>query len=176
MASIPAIPQSQDVTNDAFHGTSEALADEAVKNGFTLPPANSDNRYGRGVYFWHGSRNQAVWWAKKRHPGGTIAVLRAKVAYGRHLNVISWEGQKIVESVAQRLAQRTPSPAITEAAVLNFMVGKGWIETAMVLDLPEQAVKQLFAGSYSVGGPRMILCVYSVEKILERSIVIKEAA
>lgn len=170
--------ESQDVTSEAYHGTKEQTADAISKDGFLLPQqGDTDSRYGRAVYFWLNSKDQARWWAKKRvHPGDTIAVIRAKVAYGRHLNVVSWDGQNLIAKVAKNLADAMAVRTVTEAAVLNFMAHKGWIETALVLDFPEQAPTQLFAGAYSVRGPRLILCVYKVEKIIERTIVLKEAA
>ena len=172
------VRESQDVTSEAYHGTKEHIAGEIIKNGFCLPPVGSpEGRYGRAVYFWLNSKDQAVWWAKKTcNRGDVIAVIRAKAAYGRHLNIVSWDGQKLLAKVARNLAVATSAQTVTEAAALNFMAHKGWIETALVLDFPEQTPVKVFTGSYSVQGPRLILCVYRVEKILERTIVLTEAA
>lgn len=172
----PKITPSADVTSEAYHGTSDAVAIEIIRNGFGLPELSPENRYGKAVYFWFGSREQAKWWARKAHPREAIAIIRATVQYGKHLNLVSWDGQKLVAKVAVYLSKVTPNSEITEAAVLNFMAKKGWIETALVLDMPQTALENLFSGSYSVAGPRLILCVYRVEKILDRTIILQEAA
>jgi hypothetical protein len=170
------VPHVADTTTDAFHGTSDTVAAMIVKDGFGLPELSPDNRYGCGVYFWFGSRDLAKWWARKAHAGVPIAIIRATIAFGKYLNLVSWEGQKLVAKVAVHLSKGTLNSAITEAAVLNFMAQKGWIHTALILDMPAQTPVNLFSGSFSVAGPRLILCVYRVENILEQTIILQEAA
>jgi hypothetical protein len=167
---------SEDVTNEAYHGTSDDCARAIISDGFTLPQPSPDNRYGRAVYFWLNSKDQARWWARKMKGVRVIAVIRAKVAYGKHLNVVSWEGQDLLLKIARKISEATRVQKVTEAAVLNFMAEKGWIETALILDLPQTSVGPILAGFHSVQGTRLILSVYRLENILDRTIVLTEAA
>jgi len=170
------VRETEDVTSEAYHGTSEECARTIEANGFTLPQPNQSNRYGCAVYFWLNSKEQACWWARKIPDVKVIAVIRAKVAYGKHLNIISWEGQEILQKIARKISESTRVSQVTEAAVLNFMAKKGWIETALILDLLQTSVGPILAGFHSVKGTRLILSVYRLENIIERTIVLTEAA
>ena len=174
---MPPVRETADVTDQAFHGCTKPAADQIVQEGFRLPGFNSENRYGNAVYFWMGSKEQAAWWAKRRCAKGTIVtILGSQVAYGLHLNVATWEAQKLMKKVASEIAQRQKTTEVTEAAVLNFLASKGWIETALVVDIPQTAATKLFTSSHSLEGTRLILCVYRLEKILNSRIVLEEAA
>lgn len=169
-----AIIESSEVRDDAYHGTLSDRARAIKAEGFRLPENSEENRYGRAVYFWQASQEQARWWAAMRFPGQVIAVGRSKVQLGRHLNCITFEGQGQLREIARKLADRTKLKQITEAAVLNLLAVKGLIHTALVLDLPAGPTTQVFKGAFSVSGARLILCVYRIQNILEWSIVSEE--
>ena len=181
MAPPPAVRKVRDVTSEAYHGTTQAIADKIVthKEGFKLPnKGNDESRYGNGVYFWLNSKEQAEWWAKKQYEGsGVIAVIRSAVEYGTHINVVSWEGQKILQKVAANLKHKLNVPNVTEAAALNFLAQNHGVDTALILDLPDNKPRTpLFEKFLSPKNARLILCVYKVEKILESAIVVSVAA
>lgn len=183
----PAVPSLLQECNDCFHGTTQQRAESIAARGFELPAlGDADaNRFGRAIYFWKGSKACASWWARrvasKTPTVTTIAVLRSTVRLGKFLDLLTWEGQKFVKKVATELSKRAPSKDYThtDASVLTFMAQKGWIETVQLLDLgPLNAssggVRELFPGSYLFEGPRVIICVYVLENILETSIVLRE--
>ncbi len=174
MQSAEAILPSKDGTSEAYHGTNQEIAGSIESNGFIISTTDRETRYGNGIYFWLYSKESAVWWAKKRYPAKIISVFKSTVDFGRLLNLATPEGEKIVELTARKISQKTGKSRIKEAAVLNFLAQKGWIDTAMVVHMPDIDLGPLFNESYSRRGIRTILCVYNIDKILCSSIVYEE--
>lgn len=82
-----------------FHGCDRAVFDSVVKNG--SPISNSENDYdwlGHGVYFWEGSYERALEWAKRSDKIKKPAVIGAFIKLGNCVDLLDSEHLKSVKS------------------------------------------------------------------------------
>lgn len=72
-----------------FHGCDRAVFDSVIKNG--SPISNSENNYdwlGHGVYFWEGSYERALDWAKQSKAVEKPAVIGAFIKLGNCIDLL----------------------------------------------------------------------------------------
>jgi len=70
-----------------FHGCDKKIADSVIKEGKGLN--QSENKYdwlGHGIYFWEGSDDRAIEWAKNNSKVENPAVIGAIIKLGRKLH------------------------------------------------------------------------------------------
>ncbi|MDN3382543.1 hypothetical protein QL995_07650 [Pseudoalteromonas sp. APC 3358] len=72
-----------------FHGCDRAVFDSVIKNGSSI--SNSENDYdwlGHGVYFWEGSYERALNWAKQSKAVKKPAVIGAFIKLGNCIDLL----------------------------------------------------------------------------------------
>jgi len=94
---------------DAFHGTSEAVARSIITNGFRT--GTESGKFGPGIYFFEGDHNAACWWAKDNQHVKNPVVIRAKVALGRTLllNLLGKQMHGVLETLRSKVGARLAS-------------------------------------------------------------------
>lgn len=173
---MPPDPSCESVTtvvDKCYHGTDEQSEAAIDAQGFKLPEPDASSRYGRGIYFWKGSLENAKWWLESREIRKG-AVFEAKVHLGKHLDLLTEEGRSHLVTIANNLRKSRAGRDLSEfseAAVLSFMAQKKWIETSQILDLGPlpREIKSIMPGVhkwFSPSNARLIICVYRLENIL----------
>lgn len=85
-----------------FHGCSQSVADRVIKNGGGLSNSNNDYDWlGNGIYFWEGSYQRALDWAKQNTRITQPAVVGAFIKLGNCLDLLD---SKYLEEVAATYA------------------------------------------------------------------------
>ncbi|EGQ8190080.1 hypothetical protein Q8V56_003434 [Vibrio cholerae] len=82
-----------------FHGCDRAVFDSVIKNGSSI--SNSENDYdwlGHGVYFWEGSYERALDWAKNSKKITKPAVIGAFIKLGNCIDLLDSKDLKKVKS------------------------------------------------------------------------------
>lgn len=87
-----------------FHGCDRSIFDHVIKHG--SPLNNSENDYdwlGHGIYFWEGSNERALEWAKKSSKVKNPAVIGAFIKLGNCLDLLDSQYLKQVKSTYEIL-------------------------------------------------------------------------
>ncbi len=89
-----------------FHGCDKKVADEVIKNGGNL--SKSENSYdwlGHGIYFWEGSYERALEWAKNNRSVTEPAVVGAFVKLGNCLDLLDSKHLSMVKTTHEILVE-----------------------------------------------------------------------
>jgi len=92
-----------------FHGCDRSVADKVIKQGEAL--AKSENDYdwlGNGIYFWEGSYQRALEWAKASKNISQPAVVGAFIKLGNCLDLLDYEHIQTVKTIYNKLAKLYP--------------------------------------------------------------------
>lgn len=114
-----------------FHGRDQSTADEVIKNGGTLADSTNDYDWlGQGIYFWEGSHERAIAWAKSKAQSKHIrkpAVVGAFLKLGKCLDLLDSEhletvkvAHQILEEEFQKLGMPLPENKVVVGDV-SFM-------------------------------------------------------
>jgi len=82
-----------------FHGCDKTIFDQVIKQGVALSKSENDYDWlGHGVYFWEGSYERALEWAKKNPKVKNAAVIGAFIKLGHCLNLLDLNCLKQVKA------------------------------------------------------------------------------
>ncbi|OAT54932.1 hypothetical protein [Providencia heimbachae] len=85
-----------------FHGCDRTVFDSVVKNGTSI--SSSENNYdwlGHGVYFWEGSYDRALDWAKRSNKIKNPAVIGAFIKLGNCIDLLDSEHLQKIKATYQ---------------------------------------------------------------------------
>lgn len=154
------IPISETKIEDAFHGTGELVAMAIEKSGFKI---NSFRKSycGQGIYFWEGSEERAVTWARKRGHG-RIGVIKSKIELRKCLNLCIPECRSMLRNFYLDLKKRRDL-TIDPPTAISMLAGKTTADTVVYAQVkPRQA---LFDEPPYVDDVSIIICVRNLECI-----------
>ena len=99
-----------------FHGCDRTVFEKVIKHGEHL--SNSENNYdwlGHGIYFWEGSNERALEWAKKSLKAESPAVVGAFIKLGNCIDLLDTvhlkkvkSSYEILKSECEKLGQDLP--------------------------------------------------------------------
>ncbi|UTM57040.1 hypothetical protein L4174_014750 [Photobacterium sp. CCB-ST2H9] len=82
-----------------FHGCDRAVFDQVVKGGSSINKSENDYDWlGHGIYFWEGSYERAMAWAKSSSKINNPAVIGAFIKLGNCIDLLDSEGLKSVST------------------------------------------------------------------------------
>jgi hypothetical protein len=155
---------------DAYHGTDKQSIEIILKEGFK--PSHGDTQYlGDGVYFFEGSKAEALTWARNRCRERNSAgpgVLRAQVNLGRCLDLNTQEGRALILQVQFEFNQRIKK-TVNDATAINALAtifrekGKP-LDTVRATHIGRNR-KSLFEGSRFDYQSQLIICVITLTSI-----------
>jgi hypothetical protein len=154
---------------EAYHGTSQANADQIIKSGFQIQKG-ADNMLGDGVYFWDAQFSQACRWAKKadrRSP----AVIKSNVRMGRRLNLTEEKHADMIRETIREAEKR--GTKMTEVAAIALTAHVVHADTVTAVRRTD-STRQMVHGSTWPALPayvESIICVRTLQNILSREIV-----
>ena len=103
-----------------FHGCDKNVSEQVIKQGTHL--SNSENAYdwlGHGIYFWEGSYERALEWAKKNSAIKNPTVIGAFIKLGNCIDLLDSEHLKqvkstyeILKSECEELGQELPQNTV----------------------------------------------------------------
>ncbi len=83
-----------------FHGCDRSVADKVIKQGEALVRSENDYDWlGHGVYFWEGSYERALEWAKADKNISQPAVVGAFIKLGNCLDLLDYQHLETVKTV-----------------------------------------------------------------------------
>lgn len=166
------LEHSGKVVPDAYHGTELSRAEKIVNDNEFIPSTREDSFLGFGVYFWEGSAENAVWWAKLTHKDSkAYGVLKATVELGRCLDLMAKENRNELRRWKDTLTKRYRDRTITDALAINSYAGRrtGHVDTVRCVFAPAKP-KPLFTGSRILDF-RLVICVRNVKNISSIALV-----
>ena len=83
-----------------FHGCDRSVADRVIKHGEALVKSENDYDWlGHGIYFWEGSYQRALQWAKASKNISEPAVVGAFIKLGNCLDLLDYEHIQTVKTI-----------------------------------------------------------------------------
>jgi len=87
-----------------FHGCDQSVFDQAIQKGAHLSSSENDYDWlGHGIYFWEGSFERALEWAKKKPEINKPSVVGAFIKLGNCIDLLDSEHLKQVKSTYEIL-------------------------------------------------------------------------
>jgi hypothetical protein len=166
----------------AYHGTTEAEADDLVE-GVAFKPSNKTFEWlGKGVYFWEYAPKQAWWWGKEMRKYKKPAVVGAMIRLGNCLDLLDPENVRWLRSVYDDIIpkwrkakvpipQNVLSKRSLDCAMLNWIYSqsdksKSSIETCRGVFVPTSSAKRVWRGSWIYDEAHIQICVREQKNIL----------
>lgn len=120
--------QLDPITVTGYHGTSRAIADRILAEGF-VPSVNDWDWLGHGVYFWQDAPIRAYRWAQDRLTDPVVVA--ARIRLDGFVELLDQRGMKTLQDLAadfekEELATRlanTGGANRLDCAVFNFATG-----------------------------------------------------
>lgn len=165
-----------DTVSNAFHGTTVEAARQIVSQDCGFTPTVSDQLFlGTGVYFYEGDERAARKFARSAHRKRRVAVLRAKIRWGRCLNLFVRAHRMALQQVEKRLRSAGVIDA-TMGQVINDLAQKFEIDTVKGVQVqePNTSVPRFFAESEVGSFSKLMICVRNTSNILTCEIVMED--
>ncbi len=105
---------------DAYHGTSQQIAEEIQAGGKFLPSTGEKQFLGDGVYFFESSERHARDWARNIRKFEEIGIICAAINLGRCLELNNKAHRDFIRFTAMKLEKMSGRKMITDAFVINF--------------------------------------------------------
>jgi hypothetical protein len=164
-----------------FHGTSAEAADRLVVGEPFQESDQSDDWFGRGIYFWEHAFQQAWTWARTYHPTQP-AVVGAVLRLGKCFDLLDpgnvsifrgFHDKMIADLVAANceVPRNVRSRRNLDCAVFNYLyaefdaVGQS-LDSARAVFLPTASAQRVFQGSWISETTHIQICIRNPECIL----------
>lgn len=161
---------------DAYHGTSQQIAEEIEDSGKFLPSTGEKQYLGDGVYFFESSERHAKEWARNVRKFREIGIFCASINLGRCLELNDKAHRDFVSVTGKKLQKMSGRKTITDAFVINFITNNFATKIdavrACFVD-PDYDGGKLFPGSRFYNYSQLIVCVKTLQNIMEFSITYK---
>lgn len=166
-----------DTVSNAFHGTTVEAARQIVSENCGFRPTVSDQLFlGTGVYFYEGDERAARKYARSAHGRRRVAVLRAKIRWGRCLNLFVRAHRMALQQFEKRLRSAGVIDA-TMGQVINDLAQEFEIDTVKGVQVQDPSIRvpRVFAESEVGSFSKLMICVRNTSNIVACEIVMEDS-